>query len=69
MTEENEKVLSRDLQSQIPTGYDYEGEDDGSYGEEGMTNGVTITDTGNPSYTVQQAIAVQLLEGAGGTGR
>ena len=68
MTEENEKVLSRDLESQIPTGEDYEGEDDGSYGEEGMTNGVTITDTG-PSYTVQQAIAVQLLEGAGGTGR
>jgi hypothetical protein len=68
MTEENEKVLSRDLQSQIPTGEDYEGVDDGDYDEEGMTNGVTITDTGT-SYTVQQAIAVQLLQGAGGTGR
>ena len=69
MTDDNEKVLSRDLQSQIPTGEDYEGVDDGDYDEEGLSNSVTITDTGNPSYTVQQAIAVQLLEGAGSTGR
>jgi len=68
MTDDNEKVLSRDLQSQIPTGEDYEGVDDGDYDEEGLSNSVTITDTGT-SYTVQQAIAVQLLEGAGSTGR
>ena len=68
MTEENEKVLSRDLQSQIPTGYDYEGEDDGSYSEEGLSSGTTIVDTGT-SYTVQQALAVQLLNAAGSTGR
>ena len=68
MTEENEKVLSRDLQSQIPTGEDYEGVDDGDYDEEGLNTGVTILDTGI-SYTVQQAVAQQLLNSAGSTGR
>jgi len=68
MQTENERVLSRDLQSQIPTGEDYEGIDDGSYDEEGMSYGTTIVDTGT-SYTPQQAVAVQLLDGAGGTGR
>ena len=68
MRTENEKVLSRDLQSQIPTGQDYEGIDDGSYDEEGLRYGTTIVDTG-PSYTPQQAVAVQLLDGAGSTGR
>ena len=62
MTDENERVLSRDLQSQIPTGYDYEGVDDGSYevDEYGSSGpGVAIQNTG-PSYETQQAIAVQL---------
>jgi hypothetical protein len=30
MTDDNERVLSRDLQSQIPSSEDYEGVDDGS---------------------------------------
>ncbi len=62
MTDDNERVLSRDLQSQIPTGYDYEGVDDGSYevDEYGSSGpGVAIQNTG-PSYETQQAIAVQL---------
>ena len=62
MTDDNERVLSRDLQSQIPTGYDYEGEDDGSYELEDYDTtgpGVPIQNTG-PSYETQQAIAVQL---------
>ena len=62
MTDDNERVLSRDLQSQIPTGYDYEGVDDGSQALEGYDTqgpGVPIRNTG-PSYQTQQAIAVQL---------
>ena len=62
MTDDNERVLSRDLQSQIPSGYDYEGVDDGSYevDEYGSSGpGVAIQNTG-PSYETQQAIAVQL---------
>jgi hypothetical protein len=65
MTADNEKVLSRDLQSQIPSyNDDYEGEDDGdesleAYDTEGPGTPVAIRDTG-PSYETQQAIAVQL---------
>ena len=65
MTDDNERVLSRDLQSQIPTyNDDYEGESDGSYElDEYDTSGpgrpVAIQNTG-PSYETQQAIAVQL---------
>ena len=62
MTDDNERVLSRDLQSQIPTGYDYEGVDDGSQALEEYDSsgpGVAIQNTG-VSYQTQQAIAVQL---------
>ena len=62
MTDDNERVLSRDLQSQIPTGYDYEGVDDGSQALEGYDRsgpGVRIQSNG-PSYGTNQAIAVQL---------
>jgi hypothetical protein len=65
MTDDNERVLSRDLQSQIPTyNSDYEGESDGSYELEeydgsGPGRPVAVQNTG-PSYETQQAIAVQL---------
>ena len=60
MTDDNERVLSRDLQSQIPTGYDYAGVDDGDIEQFNNTGpGVPIQNTG-PSYETQQAIAVQL---------
>ena len=65
MTADNEKVLSRDLQSQIPSyNDDYEGESDGSYeldeyDTQGPGTPVAIQDTG-PSYETQQAIAVQI---------
>jgi len=69
MTEENELVLSRDLDSQIPSekeeeeeyegeaGSDYDGGLNGYTGQNGP--GVPIQQTG-PSYETQQAIAVQL---------
>ena len=65
MTADNERVLSRDLQSQIPEyNDDYEGENDGDEGlsefdDSGPGTPVAIRNTG-PSYATQQAIAVQL---------
>ena len=62
MTDDNERVLSRDLQSQIPSSEDYEGVDDGSQALEDYDStgpGVAIQNTG-VSYETQQAIAVQL---------
>jgi len=65
MTDDNERVLSRDLQSQIPTyNDDYEGESDGdesleAYDGSGPGRPVAIQNTG-PSYETQQAVAVQL---------
>ena len=70
MTEENDLVLSRDLESQIPSEYEeeeeYEGEAGSEYAGEDMVGytgqngpGVPIQNTG-PSYETQQAIAVQL---------
>ena len=65
MTADNERVLSRDLQSQIPAyNDDYEGESDGdesleAYDGSGPGRPVAIQDTG-PSYETQQAVAVQI---------
>ena len=65
MTADNERVLSRDLQSQIPEyNDDYEGESDGdesleAYDGSGPGRPVAIQDTG-PSYETQQAVAVQI---------
>jgi hypothetical protein len=65
MTADNEKVLSRDLGSQIPSyDDDYEGENDGSeyvndFDGAGPGTSVPIQRTG-PSYETQQAVAVQL---------
>jgi len=70
MTQENQTVLSRDLQSQIPSEYqveeEYEGEAGSEYAGQDMIGytgqngpGVPIKQTG-PSYETQQAIAVQL---------
>jgi len=65
MTTDNEKVLSRDLGSQIPSyDDDYEGENDGSeyvndFDGAGPGTSVPIQRTG-PSYETQQAVAVQL---------
>ena len=64
MTDDNERVLSRDLLSQIPSGEDYMGQDNGDYelneyDGTGPGRPVAVQQTG-PSYETTQAVAVQL---------
>jgi len=66
MTQDAQEILSRDLQSQIPSLAQYgqtarikEGDQGNEYGQDATGPGTPITEVG-PSYYPQQAVAVQI---------